>query len=148
MTIHPDSLKKGSPSSYYCTQCKYRHNRGSIRYHEHWAWRTETPEVLKRSKPAKQAGFTDPVFLIGVLFLLLGITVALWGIYSKLKRDSSPVSNAARIMSYTPDDMYVWHDDLREVTCYVYIGGLGVSCVPDTKKMLWIAQNPEGVPPQ
>lgn len=41
MTSHPDSFKPQAPASYYCSECKYRHNKGSIRYHGHWMWRTE-----------------------------------------------------------------------------------------------------------
>lgn len=50
MTYHPDSFKPQAPSSYYCSECKYRHNKGSIRYHDHWMWRTATPEALKKSQ--------------------------------------------------------------------------------------------------
>lgn len=48
MTHHPDSFKPQALASYYCSECKYRHNKGSIRYHDHWMWRTETPEALKK----------------------------------------------------------------------------------------------------
>lgn len=48
MTHHPDSFKPQAPASYYCSECKYRHNKGSIRYHDHWRHRTETPQALKK----------------------------------------------------------------------------------------------------
>lgn len=154
MTIHPDSLKKGSPSSYYCTQCKYRHNRGSIRYHEHWAWRAETPEVLKGRKLPKQAGYTDPHLVAGIFFIMLGVLIAGVSAGSEWMRclderklEVGTFDATGNTLNEKPRELVIWHDDAREVTCYVYLQK-GVSCIPDTKKATWLLKNPSGVPPQ
>ncbi len=154
MTIHPDSLKRDTPASYYCQECKYRHNKGSIRYHEHWAWRSETPEVLKGRKATKQAGFTDPYLAVGVFFIMFGILVS--GVMAgsgwlrlleERKLEVKAFEASGNAHNEKPRGLVVWHDDAREVTCYVYLDK-GVSCIPDTKKATWLLKNPEGVPPQ
>jgi len=142
MTYHPDSFKQGTPASYYCSECKYRHNKGSIRYHDHWMWRTDTPEVLRKRQLSQQGFGLPDFFVIIAVILVIGVVAA----YLYKFPDEAP--GKPHTMRSTTPSLFVWHDDAREVTCYLMYNGNGISCVPDTKKMLWIAQNPTGLPPQ
>jgi len=148
MTYHPDSFKQGTPASYYCSECKYRHNKGSIRYHDHWMWRTDTPEVLKGRKHLQQGVYLIDILLIATMVAIVVSVGSMWKKKFEVpEAQQEAVGEPAITANYTPNGMYVWHDDQREVTCYIYVGS-GISCVADTKKMLWLAQNPKGVPPQ
>lgn len=150
MTYHPDSFKQGAPASYYCSECKYRHNKGSIRYHDHWMWRTETPEVLKVNR-RKQAGAIDSYAAVGLFTLVFAIILVagLVGINTAKKAEREEATSATTVIDPNPkpNGLTIWHDDQREVTCYMYVG-TGISCLPDTKQMLWLSKNPTGLPPQ
>ena len=55
MTIHPDSLKPMAPGSYFCEHCQYRHNKGSIRYQDHWKFRQVEQAATSQPAPVKKA---------------------------------------------------------------------------------------------